>query len=55
MRSVYLMDVVEECGHQCALASFWDIGTWAAQDRQWRPLPPSVGDSLFKVPLGSSH
>ena len=42
------MDVMEEMGHQCAVRSYWDLGPWALQSRQWRPMPAASQD-IFQV------
>ena len=49
-RVVYVMDVMEEMGHQCAVRSYWDLGPWALQSRQWRPMPAASQD-IFQVQL----
>ena len=45
-RVVYVLDVVEEMGPQCAARSYWDLGTWALQNRQWRPVPAASQDTF---------
>ena len=41
-----MLDVIEEMGPQCAARSYWDLGTWALQNRQWRPVPPASHDTF---------